>query len=210
MQKSNPLIVAAIGLIALNPFAASAQPSLSGPLSGSLGPGTYLVAGDCQVLSGNTLTIAPGTTFLHTGHYTWDISGELNAAGTQSQPIQFLRQNPIENHLWGGLHFDWGHSASSLLEWCVISHCKNVDWPNYMGGAIYMVGDGLTLRHCTISNCEAAYGGGIEVSNASNFEIDHCIIQNCTSGNGSGIDLFYASNVQITNCIIKNNSSTST
>jgi len=209
MQKPYLLIVAAIGLMALIPFAASAQPSISGSLSGSLGPGTYLVAGDCQVLYGNTLTIAPGTTYLHTGHYTWDISGELNAAGTESQPIQFLRQNPIEAHLWGGLRFQWG-SAGSLLEWCTISSCRNVDWPNYIGGAIYADGSGLTIRHCTISNCEAGNGGGIAVGNASDIEIDHCTIENCVSGNGGGIDLFYGSNVQITNCIIKNNSATST
>jgi parallel beta-helix repeat protein len=204
MRNPNPLCTLALAL--LLPFAASAQPSISGSLSGSLGPGTYLVTGDCQVSSGNTLTIAPGTTFLHTGYFTWYISGELNAAGTESQPIQFLQQN---SNLWGGLRFQGG-SAGNLLEWCTISYCKNVDFPNYVGGAIYAYGSSLTMRHCTISNCEASSGGGIEINTASDIELDHCTIEDCTAGNGGGIYLFYADNVQITHCIIKNNSATST
>jgi hypothetical protein len=214
MQKIKLLIMASVGLVILAPFAASAQPSISGPQSGTLGPGTYIVVGGISVSAGQTLTIAPGTTFLHTGSYSWVISGELHAVGTQNQPIQFLRQNPIEEHLWSGLRFQAGHSSSSLLEWCEISYCKGSDDSlniYYYGGAFYVYGNGLTLRHCTISNCEAGYGGGFEIVNASDIEIDHCTIENCVSlTGGGGIHLSNANNVQITNSVIKNNSSTST
>jgi hypothetical protein len=214
MKKLNMIIVMAIGAVGLCAFMASAQPSISGPQSGTLGPGTYIVDGGISVSAGQTLTIAPGTTFLHTGSFSWVISGELHAVGTLSQPIQFLAQDPVEDHLWGGLRFLPGHSSNSLLEWCEISHCQGSDDSlniYYYGSAAYLSGGGLTLRQCTISNCEAGYGGGFEIVNASDIEIDHCTIENCVSlTGGGGLHVTSSNNVLITNCVIKNNSSTST
>ena len=62
----------------------SAQPQLSGPLSGTVGPGDFQVVGDCSVDSGQTLTIMPGTAFYFTGHYWLKVNagGELHADGT--------------------------------------------------------------------------------------------------------------------------------
>ena len=63
--------------------------NISGNLSGTLGPGTYNVVGNCQVQAGQTLLIQAGTTFLHTGNYTWTINGHIVVNGTEINPVQF-------------------------------------------------------------------------------------------------------------------------
>ena len=104
------LVIVALYLFVGSAFA---QEQISGPQSGILGPGTYLVVGDIQVERTATLEIVPGTEFLHNGNWTWEISGQLNAAGVEGDSILFVRQNPIDNHRWGGIRFLAGASNAS-------------------------------------------------------------------------------------------------
>ena len=89
-------------LIITIPWTLAAQTQISGPQSGTLGPGTYIVTGNITVNAGQTLTIAPGTTFLHNGYWYWKIYGTLHAVGTVADSIRWLRQNPVPAHRWAG------------------------------------------------------------------------------------------------------------
>lgn len=205
IKLSRVLILAllAIGFIQSGAFAQN----LSGNLSGTLGPGTYTVVGNCEVQTGQTLTIVPGTRFEHTGNFSWTIRGQLNAVGTEADPIEFVRQQPITGHRWKGIRFETGASNQSTLEWC------NLEWVyTYLnGGAIYLNSVNIPIRNCTIAHSEAGSGGGIYANYCSNdLLIENCTIANNTAGNGGGLFFNYSNGPVVKNCVIKFNSSTST
>lgn len=155
-----------------------AQTQISGPQSGTLGPGTYLVVGEISVVSGNSLTIAPGTTFLHNGNHKWLISGGFSAVGTEADSIHFLRQEPINSHRWGGLHFVNGAPIANL-DYCVVDNCYLDFSMNYFASInVYNGGLGLSLTHSRVTNADSYfYGSGVFVNNAS-ILIDSCLISN--------------------------------
>ena len=195
MRKISMSLWLLIGIAAL----AHAQ-NISGPLSGTLGPGTYTVVGDCQVNVGNTLIILPGTTFLHAGPYEWAIAGTLMASGATADSIRWIRQLPDTIYDWRGLRFNGSGASGSLLEYCLIDHCDN---SAYYGGGIYCSGAAITLRHSTISWNKANLGGGIYASSSA-IVIEYCLISHnssvelgTTSGNGGGLFLLSSNNAYI-------------
>ena len=194
----------------LTAFSVVGQEYIHGPLSGTLGPDTYIVDGDIQVLSGEVLTINPGTTFLHAGHFTWRIQGEINILGTAENAVVFTRQQPIESHLWGGIRFDNSTSANSVLEWCVFDACFNITYPDHRGGAIFIDSTSVRISNCAILNCVATEGGGIYSSFTDSLIIQNCRFINNISENGGGIFLNECNGVAITNCVFKENTATST
>jgi len=210
MRRFRPIFILALLLLWLNPGLVSAQPTIHGALSGDIGPGTYIVDGDCQINYGQTLTIAPGTEFLFNGHHTWNIYGTLNAIGTEDSLIQFKRQMPYESHRWGGLRFQAGASSESILEYCIIDNCKNLTYPNYYGAGVYSNGIGVSISNTRITACKASSGGGIYATNYANIILDNSIVAKCEAGNGGGIYLNNCPGAQVTNSIIFRNKSTST
>lgn len=184
--------------------------NISGPLSGTLGPGIYTVVGDCQVNSGDTLTILPGTEFQHTGNYEWTIYGLLLAIGSPDGQILFVRQQPIPNHRWGGIRFPSSSADGSILDHCLIDNCNN---SNRFGGGIYCSYSAITLSNTTISNCDGGDGGGI-YANHSAIIIEDCeIFDNeavdnaSTDGNGGGIYLYFSGDAEIRRSLIYRNHS---
>jgi hypothetical protein len=189
---------------------ALAQPQLSGDLSGNLGPGTYLVVGDIQVPAGQTLTIAPGTTFLHNGYRWWRIYGTLNAVGAASDSIKWLRQNPMPEHRWAGFQFVQGAPSGSIFSYCVIEYGYKPEsvYPD-KGGAIYTVNVPLTITHSRLSfNNAKGGGGGIYAFGTDGMVITHNLIcDNYTSG---GIFLHGCSNSEVSYNVVARNTSTGT
>ena len=188
---------------------------ISGPQSGTLGPGTYTVIGDISVRSGETLEIVPGTEFLHDGNHTWTIEGLFTAQGSVGDSIKFVRQNPIEQHRWGGLRFQLSASSACVLDYCVIDqvYIPSSQPINYHGGGIYIDGIDLTISNTRISNCSAqGDGGGIYASNSA-VTIDHCLIvenEEYAYNAGGGIALSSCDGAMVTHSIIAHNSSNGT
>lgn len=204
MLKLKFIPMAVLALVWSMPGITIAQPNLHGTLTGTLGPGTYIVDGDCQVNYGTTVTVEPGTDFLFSGHYTWNIYGTLLAEGAEDNFINFRRQFPNDTCKWGGIRFDSSGSDSSILDYCVIDHAKNY----YYGGGIYATSAGPTIKHTRITNCYASYGGGVYATNNSSIVLDECVVMNCTAGDGGGIYLNYSDSSQILNSLIIRNTST--
>jgi hypothetical protein len=192
---------------------AFAQPQLSGNLSGNLGPGAFLVVGDIQVPAGQTLTIAPGTTFLHNGYWFWRIYGTLHAVGTAADSIKWLRQQAVPNHRWAGLRFQAGAPAGSIVSYCVVEYgyTPTTSPSTDMGGCIFTDGVSLTISHSRISYGDAWWGGGgICGNNASYLNITHNLIcdNKDNSWKGGGILLVNCTYSTVSYNVICRNAST--
>ena len=200
MLKTIRIIIAVTVLLSFS--TAGIAQNLSGNLSGTLGSGSYNVVGNCTVQSGVTLIIQPGTTFQFNGNYSWSIYGQIDAVGTEAQPIAFTRQSGN----WGGLKFNYGASTNTVLEYCTISNCYASS-----GGGVYIANGGITLRNSEITNCQATSGGGIFAQNATAaLVIDGCYIANNTAGNGGGLYFSGCNGCVVKNSEIAYNSSTNT
>jgi len=202
----------AILLAAICASMALAQPTIQGSLSGNLGPGAYIVVGNCTVDAGATLTVAPGTTFLFSGHFSFKVNGTLNASGTAADSILFVRQSATPECEWGGLRFMAGAPSNSVVSYALFEGARYQVWPDYNGGAIF-IGTPATINHCYITNCYSASGGGIYIGNVASgtVTVSDCIIMNNSAGNGGGLYVYYSNAmVNILNCAIARNSSTST
>jgi hypothetical protein len=209
-MKKILILLLCLGLCSL----AFAQPQISGPQSGNLGPGSYLVVGDIQVLAGNRLTIAPGTTFLHNGNWRWTINGTLQAVGTAQDSIKFVRQLPNDACRWFGIRFETGASAGNILSYCVVEYCyHSTSFTTSYGAGIYSNGIPVTISHTRVSNClNNCDGGGIYINNAA-ANLNHCTITDNTAANstsGGGITLNGCTNATISYNVLARNSSTGT
>ncbi len=211
MMKAKSAFLAIL-LVAICAGVALSQPTIQGRLSGSLGPGTYLVIGNCMVDASATLTVAPGTTFLFSGHYSFKVYGTLNAVGTAADSILFVRQGMTPDCEWGGLRFMAGAPANSVVSYALFEGARYQVWPDYYGGALF-IGTPVTISHCYVNNCYSASGGGIYIANVSSgtVTITDCIVMNCSAGNGGGLYVYYSNaTVNILNSFIARNSATST
>lgn len=207
MTKSK-FISLTILLLALCPLLTLGQ-NLQGSLSGTIGPGTYNVVGNCTVDAGQTLTIQHGTIIDFTGPFTFKIYGTLHANGIAGDSIQFKRQSSSTLCNWGGVRFMAGASTTSNLTHCYIEGARYQVWPDYNGGALYINNGGVTISWCTIANCLASTGAGAYVD-GSPATFDHCIFFSNSAGNGGGLYIINSQNVNVSNSIFAKNSSTST
>lgn len=142
MKKAN---IACI-LILLCCSLSNAQ-DISGPLSGTLGPGTYYVVGDISVQNGDSLLIAAGTTLLMTGEHAFSVFGHLHAAGTETDSVIFNVNTGVS--YWDGIHFHNPTSSSSILEYCLVRKSNN--------RGISLVMSSPTISHSRIQDNLASY-----------------------------------------------------
>lgn len=209
MKTSKNLKLILLLLMCL-PVVCFAQQEISGPQSGTLGPGNYLVVGDIQVETGESLTIVPGTTFIHgSGNYKWEIYGQFTAVGTENDSIYFLSQDGVGQYQrWSALRFMDG-APVAVLDYCVVDNCYLSYSNDYVAGVNVNGGLGLTLTHSRVSNCYSWHMcGGVFVKNAANVLIDSCRIVGNHAVNhpkGSGIHLENCGDAQILHSVIAYN-----
>ncbi len=207
--------------LALSLLSTSAAAQLQGPLSGTLGPGSFTVVGNISVEENSSLIIEPGTDLLFTGGFCFEISGYLYAVGTETDSIRFMPDRP--GGTWSGLDFDYADNACTL-GYCLItgsnsngillnhsgpsiSRCtiSGNSAPNFGGGMLVgYFGCGGTISNCVISNNSASSGGGIRVCSGNTLVID-CIITGNTAQSAGGINVDQA-NPTFFNCVISGNS----
>lgn len=197
-MKTSTITLAIVGIAAMWSAPVSAQ-NISGQLSGTLGPGTYIVVGNCYVNAGDTLNIRPGTELRHTGFFVWTINGILQASGTEASPIRFIPDQPIQSHRWRGIRFPSASSSGSVLDHCVIADCDSSDRP---GGGVFCDHADITLSNSVVTNCFSGDGGGVYAT-YSNIVIENCEISDNsaftfrtgshqgTNGNGGGIYFYH-------------------
>ncbi len=204
MIKIKIATIAVLLAVWIIPLVSYSQPTINGELTGTLGPGEYIVEGNCMVPFGNTLTIEPGTTLLFSGYYMFSVYGQLNAEGTTTDSIKFIRQFPTEDCTHGGLRFLSGSSESSSLSYCWIDYATNQDFPFFSGGGICCNNVGITISNCCITNCSAEQGGGLYGINAP-LNISACVFEADTSYEHGGGIYAYNSAMVITDCVFSGN-----
>ena len=176
MRKS--LLISFIIILTLSFNSIIAQEQISGPQSGILGPGQYIVIGDIEVQAGETLEIVPGTEFKHQDNFRWDIYGRLNAEGIAGDSIYFIPEFELEEYRWGGIKFNSGSSEESTIDYCVIDRgdFPYPEWAYEAATGIYIEGAGITVSNASISNWLTwGSGGGIYAQNAP-VTIENCLI----------------------------------
>jgi hypothetical protein len=185
-MRTARFVLLALGLALAG--AASAQIHLSGVLSGTLGPGQYLVDSTIVVDAGTTLTIQPGAHLSFTGWYPFKINGVLLAQGTAADSIIFdnYTANPYR---WHGLRFNGSEASGSRLSYCRISGGKaETFWPENSGGGLFAMSCAPRFEHCRISaNNSSMYGAGVYCYNAPVTFIDCAVESNACSNQGGGI-----------------------
>ncbi|MBC8278391.1 MAG: hypothetical protein H8E46_09175 [FCB group bacterium] len=185
---------------------ALAQPSISGNLTGTFGPGEYIVEGNCIVPEGEELYIEPGTTFLFDGHFSILVYGQISALGTENDHILFKRLEEIEDDNPGGVRIQNTSSGLNSFQYCDFEYCSNNSYPNFYGGAIYCNSADLQVESCSFTGCNSMKGAGVYAVSSTIF-IDDCNFE-LGGGAGGGVSTFVSEGT-ILNCNFSENSSSS-
>ena len=189
--------------IAITLLTISVSAQLSGPLSGTLGPGTYTVIGNISVQEIDSLVILPGTDLMFNGQFEFDANGYLCAEGTETDSIRFMPNTGVTS--WAGITFDSTSSDSCRLNYCVITGGQSYgNFPDNGGGGILVYRSNPTIEHCNISYNKAEWGGGIYYYLSSSSILRNCTISFDSSNWGGGIGSDF-SDLSIESCIITNN-----
>jgi parallel beta-helix repeat protein len=180
----------------------TAQPTISGAQSGTLGPGEYIVVGNLTIVNGASLTIEPGTTFLFGGNYEFLIDSDqtLIAVGTETDSIKFIPDTDGGVTQWKHLRFR-DSAADDMLSYCLITGGSEVK-----GGGIYCANSSPSIGNSVIrGNSASDEGGGINCD-GSNPTISNCIITaNVANNRGGGINIEGSSSPTIQRCTITAN-----
>lgn len=197
----------------------------------------YVIAvGDVWIEEGATLVVMPGTNIEFRGHYGINIEGSLLAVGTADSTIVFTVSENHKSVGWRGLRFYNAAPVNdaSLLMYCEFEHAKAIgSFPDncggalyayatskldveycyfhnneaYDGGAIFIDGANVNLRHNVISHNQASYGGGVSLyKNAESKLENNTITDNTARVDGGGIFCFAKSDPLLQNNQIKRNS----
>jgi flagellar hook assembly protein FlgD len=95
-------------------------------------------------------------TWLYVGYAT--SKGTVNAQGTAASPVLFTSNQVTHTPgYWGGIRFEPGAMAASLLQYATIEYAGSTA----SNGSVYVNGSSPTLQNCTIRN---GNGNGIQVA----------------------------------------------
>ena len=119
-----------------------AQTNISGSLSGTLGPGTFVLSGDALVAYNDSLIIAPGTTIYGRTGNAIAVFGYIHIAGTETDSVVMVSETP--QNWWDGLDFKPSASDNCLVEYLYIADCET--------HGVDFYGCSPTIRHSTIFN----------------------------------------------------------
>lgn len=113
--------------------------------------GQVAIIADFVVPDGETLYIEPGITGYFTGGHTLVIEGEIDAMGTEADPITFHGLN------WDGINVT--STGSGSIAYAMITGVDN----ELAGGALTVAGSLTVERSIIANNSTTGMGGGIHV-----------------------------------------------
>jgi hypothetical protein len=176
---------------------------LSGPLSGTLGPGEFHVIDTISVEPGDSLTLMPGTTFNFDGPFPFDIRGTLLAQGTETDSIIFTTDIQDARRHWRGLRFFTDGASTSTLTYCVI---QKAIWFGGTGGGVSCYESSPNFANSTIRGNTGRDGGGLYCWSVSSPIFEECaFVANIARQHGGGAYCASASSPRFTGCIFSEN-----
>ncbi len=151
----------------------------------------YYVNCDVTVPAGQTLEIRPGVEVLFTGHYKFNVLGNLQAIGTEQDSIVFTRAFPTEESRGWGLRFS--HSEGiSRLEYCLMQHGKTGNTgqvEEVTGGAIFIDSSVVDIDRCSFKNNTAiSKGGAIYIEHGDGGSITNSVFHDNEQTLGTSTD----------------------
>lgn len=159
------------GILALHIVSASAQTVVSGPyISGnwSTAGSPYIIASDCTVPAGMTLTIQPGTVVWLGQDVSLTVQGLIQAVGTPLQRITF--QAPIATQRWRTITVS-GADGTNEFRYC--------DFHNPAESALAFAGNSASdVSYCVFQNSS----NGVSLSDSADAIVSDCSFQNLTNG----------------------------
>ncbi len=193
-------------------FAQTSLAQLSGPLSGTLGPGEFHVVGTISVESGDSLRLMPGTIFRFDGPYPFEIYGTLLAEGVEGDSIVFTTDTLVNPDRWRGLRFFNDGSSGGRLAYCVIENGLAAGpWPSCVGGGVYCQDSSPAFTHCAVYANQAVpwqgiggAGGGVYCDNSAAL-FTNCNIQANSADGGGGGAFCYRSSANFVDCSLCGN-----
>lgn len=136
----------------------------------------YHILGDIQIIEGDSLTIEPGCVIEFQGHYSFDISGHINAIGSSDSMILFTVADTTGfsdmNSGSGGWHGLRITSTGQQPQFTKLKYCT------------FMYGKGV--GDLEADNC----GGAINLTEYGFANISYCTFENNIAGNGGAIGCY--------------------
>jgi len=197
-------------LLLMIPRLVFAQTEVSGNQSGvwSSSGSPYQVTGEIVVPAGQTLSIEHGVEVNFQGHFKFTVNGNLQAVGTENDPILFTTDNPSTG--WGGIRI--GSDDICRLEYCRIEFGKTAgDYPDMHGGGLALLGSDAVVTDCVFADNDATaadlgMGGAVYATGTGSLAepltrfIDCTFIRNHAYGEGGAIKFTGDYNTEITGC----------
>jgi len=190
-------------LLLLVPCLAVAQTNVSGNQSGiwTQNNSPYLVTGHVTVPSGQTLNIEPGVEVNFQGYYKFNVSGNLQAIGSEGSIILFTTDNPATG--WGGIRVDTNDLIT--MTYCRIEHgFATGSYPDMHGGGMAIMGSSVEMYNCVFADNEAdtnGMGGAIYAIGSHNTSFTDCtFIRNECYGEGGAVKFSSDDSTEFINC----------
>ncbi len=188
----------------MGPYPFMHDTALSGTWLAEWSP--IVISNYSEVPSGSTLNIMPGCEILFGGRYSINILGNLQAIGTEENPILF--DSNIDGATW--LHMEVTDINSTRTDTIRFVHCLFENGESDItnpGGALYCKNsDNVLVQNCVIRSCYGHQGGAMFLLN-SDIHIDHCLMYDNTTNNHAGAIYCNNSSPTIEFCTITGNSS---
>jgi hypothetical protein len=166
--------------------------SIGGVISGTLGitgfDNVFYVVDNLEIPSGQTLTVAMGTTMVFSPGLRLDVAGQLIAEGNRVFPIRFISTNDAG---WAGLHFQPTAQGSR----CMGCYFENLE----TGGVALTVEAPLTFQHGLIRDVP----NGTAISSTVPFSLTNLVIDYVGTGlhlSGSTPGTYSASHLSLGRC----------
>jgi|GEM_PF-1354343 len=186
-------------IFSLFPLFVLSQTTISGgEVSGTwtLANSPYLIEGDIEINSSDTLIIEPGVVIEFQHYDGLFVYGCINAKGTITDSILFTVDDTTgySNHHshsgWKGIRFNNASEIdSSFLSYCIIEYGKGFE--NYGGGLFIIYTDNVSITNSVIQNCyisgSDSYGAGVAILLSNPFMRDILVQNNKTYDYGGGM-----------------------
>lgn len=124
--------------------------------------------------------------------------------------IAATRLSPDEQHsdTLSSLVYAYSETCASLLYGLTIENGLGTRLESgnvFVGGGIYVYHSGVTMHHCTISNCSTASGGGMSIQgnrfvNNASARLSECTFTNCKATQFGGAMSAVACSLSLSNC----------
>ncbi|MBL9127320.1 MAG: right-handed parallel beta-helix repeat-containing protein, partial [Verrucomicrobiales bacterium] len=138
------------------------EATLTGPVQGTLGAGTYRVLQPILVPCGERLSLEPGCVLVFEPDTRLDVEGHIEARGTEEQPV-VLRSaaDPPRPGQWGGvrIHPSTNTSSTLVLDHCIIHHATT-------GLSVSNRSSTVRVRNSVVAACSLS---GITLDAGTNF-----------------------------------------